>query len=310
MKEFLPVEVLSRIYGKASLSDFAVKEWAALAKALESEEANSSSDWEIAAERHLQKWGDSAAPASKAAKSAERMSKAARDGDSSAISKMLAEGVDPNNRDGEGLVPLMHAAKRSRSWCAELLVNGGAKADASDRNGVCVMAMGAMSGDLQTVRLLIRSGATVNARDSTGITPLMLASLAGAESCVRELLGAGANPDETDNNGGCALANAATKGSEGCVKALLDAGAKPCSKDLGGKYPAQRAAESGHWKIAGELAVKCDLECIRSVVNAARAAGHEADISQCVSSLESDELTSSVKSAPAGKTNSARIIRV
>jgi len=86
--------------------------------------------------------------------------KASGSGDSLAVQKLIDEGANINESDGEGYTPLMSAA-----W----------------------------SGKVETVKALLQKGANVNAQDNYGLTPLMHAVLERQVEVSKYLIKSGAD---------------------------------------------------------------------------------------------------------------------
>ena len=113
------------------------------------------------------------------------------------IKKYLAEGADPNARDGGGNDTPLHWAQH-----------------------------------LEAIKLLLEAGADPNARDNEGRTSLHKAAERGNEEIVVALLEAGADPNARDNVGQVPLVGAL---HTGIAKLLLEAGANPNVRTRGGE---------------------------------------------------------------------------
>ena len=55
---------------------------------------------------------------------------AALEGDVDRVTRLLAEGLDPNASDAQGFVPLQFAAQEYHPEVVEILLRGGARVDA------------------------------------------------------------------------------------------------------------------------------------------------------------------------------------
>lgn len=152
---------------------------------------------------------------------------AAYRGDTTAVRRFLAEGMDPNYRNPGGWTPLMIAA--------------------AERH-------------LQTVLALLEAKADPNLQNSYGRTALMFASRYGQLAIVEQLLAAGADPNviPTDTTGWTALVSAAKEGHVAVVRALLAKGADPSIRTREGWTALEVARGAGHHELAGllELAMR------------------------------------------------------
>ena len=73
----------------------------------------------------------------------------------SLIDLCLAEGVDPNGRDGQGRTPLLIATSQQDWKTARRLLDAGAAVDLPDKNGFTPLMAAAMHGDLEMFGLLL-----------------------------------------------------------------------------------------------------------------------------------------------------------
>ena len=154
----------------------------------------------------------------------------------SSLSRLLAQGFDPNtvNADGQyGLImalresspkvakalmehpatkidvrnaanesPLMLAALRGYPELCATLVSRGAEIN---KPGWTPLHYAATGGNPEIVALLLKNSATVNAIAPNGSTPLMMAAMYGSTEAVKQLLDAGADPDLKNSGGQTAL---------------------------------------------------------------------------------------------------------
>ncbi|MBN8454763.1 ankyrin repeat domain-containing protein [Accumulibacter sp.] len=101
---------------------------------------------------------------------------------------MLAQGVNPDARDGDGRTPL-HLANQTS---AVILLRHQADARLTDRQGNTALHVAA-EDSRGMCRLLVHAGVPVNARNRSGLTPLHFAVLAGKTQVAEELVALGAD---------------------------------------------------------------------------------------------------------------------
>ncbi|MBL8870113.1 MAG: ankyrin repeat domain-containing protein [Planctomycetaceae bacterium] len=128
------------------------------------------------------------------------MLNASRDGNTSEISRLLANGTDPNTSDGFGNTPLSIAAHFGRTDAVKLLLKNGAAI-----NGIAgrmtPLQCAVYSEHPETAACLLTNGADPNAADKYGTTPLAIAANKGNAILARLLLDAGANVEQEDDRG-------------------------------------------------------------------------------------------------------------
>ncbi len=108
------------------------------------------------------------------------------------IKKLLASGVNVDERDEEGMTPLMHAPTHQ---IAALLIRHGANVNAKDNEGWTPLMH---TEDVKVANLLTIRGADVNAADISGRSALSHACNA---EIARRLIRKGANLNYKDGNG-------------------------------------------------------------------------------------------------------------
>lgn len=103
---------------------------------------------------------------------------AAAAGDLEAIERHLAAGADANAPTGDfRLTPLHHASLGNHAKAAELLIRGGADANAAAIDGGTPLHAAAFVGNQEAAAALIEGGADVNSVNGRGATPLDNASI-------------------------------------------------------------------------------------------------------------------------------------
>ena len=122
---------------------------------------------------------------------------AARFGAVDAMAVLLDAGADPNGRDARNRwTPLLHAIHRQQPAAVRLLLAHGADPNAASPGNVTPLMMAADDRDPSTVRLLLAHGADADALGPGGRTALTQAVSGGALTDLtdRPLLG-GCHPD-------------------------------------------------------------------------------------------------------------------
>jgi ankyrin repeat protein len=124
----------------------------------------------------------------------------------------------------------------------EALLDGGARADAPDRQGQTPLHVAAMCGHREATRLLLERGAAPAAGDAWGVTPLHRADDAVVAAL---LLAAGAPLGEPDGEGRTPLHAAIAGGRDDVVDLLLARGADLAVADRDGRTALHLAAGAG-----------------------------------------------------------------
>ncbi|MEQ4719875.1 ankyrin repeat domain-containing protein [Nonomuraea sp. B19D2] len=151
----------------------------------------------------------------------EQLYRAALNGESDTVAKLLAGGADPNSESEEGL-PLCAAAARDRVEVADTLLTAGADVNGRESGGWTALLWAATNGHAAAARALIEAGAELDAANDDGDTPLTLAARRGALGVVQVLLEAGADPAKYDGDGDTPLDIATSWVGVHLESALLD----------------------------------------------------------------------------------------
>ena len=121
-----------------------------------------------------------------------------------------------------GLKPLHVAAYWNLSQTGKILLEDGAYANVSDKQGWTALHWASSRGSGAMVENLLEYQVDINARDFSGWTPLFWAAIQGHEQIVRRLLEKKADHLLMDSNGWTCLHWAASKGNSSITRVLLD----------------------------------------------------------------------------------------
>src|ERR1022692_948526 len=119
--------------------------------------------------------------------------KAAREGDLARLRSLLADGADPNRRDGAGNSPLVAAVAGGQAAAARALLAAGANPNLTSSGGRTPLIEAAIGGRIEIARLLISAGADLNIGERGAGTPLEAAEREGHTEIAALLRSSGAS---------------------------------------------------------------------------------------------------------------------
>ena len=163
-----------------------------------------------------------------------------RSGDRESVVKQLGKKkvpFDVNERDEEGLTPLMMAAVTNDSVMVELLLRHKANPNLQNNVGMTALMAAAFNTSEAVMPLLLAGGANPDLQDVKGRTALIVAAKQGVNNPVTMLLEARANKELKDEKGNTALMVACGERHLNVMTELLDGGADPNTRDLQGRTP-------------------------------------------------------------------------
>ena len=105
--------------------------------------------------------------------------KAAREGDLARLRSLLADGVDPNRRDGAGNSPLVAAVAGGQAGAVRVLLKAGANPNLTSSGGRTPLIEAAIGSRVEIARMLIAAGADLNIAERGAGTPLEAAEREG-----------------------------------------------------------------------------------------------------------------------------------
>lgn len=116
---------------------------------------------------------------------------------------ITGNGIDKRNEQGE--TKLYRAAREGNVTAVKKLLRAGADPDIADSHGLTPLHQAAYWGESEIVGLLLKAGAAPNVDNGHGWTPLHSAALSGGMksrgAIIRDLKNAGAKDDINDKNG-------------------------------------------------------------------------------------------------------------
>lgn len=165
------------------------------------------------------------------------------------ISRLVAEGTDPDWRREDGVTTLMIAALTGRTEIMTALIDAGATVDLQAPDGMTALlaatAFARTTREIAAIELLLARGADPNLANVEGNDPLMMTARHGLVEGVIVLLKAGGDPKRANRHGTTALMQASRGHLIETARVLLRAGADPAQKDERNLTAAMYARELG-----------------------------------------------------------------
>lgn len=146
-------------------------------------------------------------------------------GNSGACLELIAAGASGDARNEFGWSCLHFCAAMGKDRCCSALVKSDIPIDQQDNDGFTPLCIAAMRGHNPVIDVLSRHGHSINCQTNAGATPLILAAQEGRLFTIKRLLHLGADINIYDVSGASALTVCARSGHTNIAKALLDAGA-------------------------------------------------------------------------------------
>ena len=182
--------------------------------------------------------------------------KASQQGHEDCVRVLLAANAHVNQRDVEGMPPLMWAFQGKQLRAAQMLILAGANLEARIKLGVnleactaqglTVLHKAVQQGDLLLARLFLEMGADANSDSPYNLAPLHRAAGKGDYSMVQLLLEYGGNIDVRNEAGWTPLHSAARYGHRRVAQCLLGAGADRAALTKDRENAVDLAKRNGH----------------------------------------------------------------
>ena len=196
-------------------------------------------------------WGDAACesgeivnPAGPTPPCLNLLREAVKRGNLSAVSALIAAGVDVDARNANNNNTALHlAADAGRAAMVSLLIQATASLNVKNNAGNTPLHLSAEAGHVAVVSLLIQATASLNVKNNTyGDTPLHVAAFNGRAAIVDALIAAGAGVNEQNNDDQTPLHFGVYSHNVGIVDALIAARASVNAEDVSGQTPLWWAA--------------------------------------------------------------------
>ncbi|KAA0166760.1 hypothetical protein FNF31_01135 [Cafeteria roenbergensis] len=161
------------------------------------------------------------------------LNQACRTGQVETAASLLANGADPNEQTGAGVLPLFDAARNGHTEIVALLLEHRADVNLADSEGNTALMAAAESGNTEVAKMLLGHGADAEAKNEVWLvaslfrsTALVLACCGGHTELAALLVDHGANVNTVGQDNCTALHFASLLGHEQTARWLLDHGAE------------------------------------------------------------------------------------
>ena len=183
--------------------------------------------------------------------------KAAYDGDSAFVEKLLSEIDEFDFKDKMGRTALIAACEKSKISIIRTLLEKKVSVNVFAKNGETPLLISIKKGDTEIIRLLVEKGADINVYDSSGKTPLIAAVESGSETDAAFLISNGADVNRKSSRGSAPLFSALTDSPKHLklISLLSAKGANLNIKDNSGRTALMIACEQGYRRTA-EMLIK------------------------------------------------------
>ncbi|XP_033725516.1 E3 ubiquitin-protein ligase MIB2-like [Pecten maximus] len=202
----------------------------------------------------------------------EQIVTAAARGDLSAVKNLLGKNKDLANCTFKNLTPLMISAHEGHEDVVKLLVDNGAKVNATNPENTTAL-LSAIAGKKEAVAAyLVQKGANVNVANMHGRSTAHTAAYEGMNNILKMVLEKGCNPNNRDSDGDTPLHDAIMKRNDRGVNLLLS------HPKLDHKVTNQRGFNPLQWAAfkGNEFATERILAKAPGIVDIRKTDGHSA----------------------------------
>jgi hypothetical protein len=147
-----------------------------------------------------------------------------------------------NQRDRDGLSPLMHASSFGSERCMLQMIKSGANPHLPDSMGNRALHWAVMNAKLRATEILLYFGADGMVKNNAGVTPFSLSVIKPDASMATRLIDYGVDVNSPDGKGDFPLHKAVHANSIECVRLLLASGAAKQIRNRDGKMAIELAS--------------------------------------------------------------------
>lgn len=164
--------------------------------------------------------------------------------DTKALDLLHEHHIDVNQKDVDGMTPLMHASGAGSEQCVLGLIKLNANPHMVDTTGNTALHWAVVKNKMRIIEILLYFGADPNQKNKTGASSFMLSAIKADSAIAWRLLDYGASATEPDPKGNTPLHRAVSARSKEGIWMLLHAGANKDTKNKEGESAAMLASKS------------------------------------------------------------------
>ncbi len=186
------------------------------------------------------------------------------------IQSAINSGIDVNQPNAFGELPLITACHYGYFEIVQLLIANGAKVNQAGNLGETALHAASRKGNIEILFYLLSEGANINKPNSSGETPLHLACINGNFDTVQILVQNGANVNMKTKEGQTPLHLTAKYGVFNSIKIisfLMDHFADKSIRDMDGNTPFDIALKSNNVIVVEFLSKRLDKKNLQNPLN-------------------------------------------
>jgi len=157
---------------------------------------------------------------------------------------LLEKGIDLNNPDYKGNLPIFYAIEYNNIGLLKLLIESGADLNLKNAKGETMLMLAAISDQLELIKMLVEKGININIQDNEGKTSVIYAIQNNKNEAFEMLIESGADITLKDNTGKTALMFAITLEQLEVIKLLVEKSSNINLQDNEGKTPLMYAIQN------------------------------------------------------------------